>query len=63
MSRGKTYSAAELAEVADGLRRLLARIEAGEISASGGTANRIEGAVAALEALAEGGTWQPIVPR
>jgi hypothetical protein len=63
MARGRSYSTAELAEIAVGLRRLLTTIEAGEVSAPPGTVNRIEGAVAALEALAEGRTWQPIIPR
>lgn len=41
-----------LAEVAAGLRRLLAAIEAGELSASAGEVARLEGAADAIEALA-----------
>jgi hypothetical protein len=50
----KSYSAAELGEVAAGIRRILVAIEAGELAADTRTVTRLEGAAAALEALAEG---------
>jgi hypothetical protein len=52
----RTYSATELAEVAAGMRRLLDAIGAGELSADSGTVARLEGAAAALDALARGTT-------
>lgn len=53
----RSYTATELSEIAAGLRRLLESISEGEVSADSGTVNRLEGAVAALEALANG---QPV---
>lgn len=49
-----TFTSAELAEVAAGLRRLLGAVEAGDLSADAGTVTRLEGAAAAVEALAAG---------
>jgi hypothetical protein len=54
--RRRSYSTDELAEVAGGLRRILDTIARGELIADPGQVNRLEGAVAALEALAEGRT-------
>jgi len=62
MSTQRTYTTDELAEVAAGLRRLLDAIAAGELTAGSGAGARIEGAVAALEALATGHQWDPLVP-
>jgi hypothetical protein len=53
MSRD-AYTADELAEVADGLRRMLQAIAAGELTADSGTVARLEGAAVAIEALAAG---------
>ena len=58
----RSYSQLELAEMADGLRRLLDAIEGGKVTAPGGTVARLEGAVAALEALAKGDTPEGLVP-
>lgn len=53
MSKGRrTYSRDKLSEVAAGLRRILDAIARGELSAKPGEINRLEGAVAGLEALA-----------
>lgn len=46
------YTAGELGELADGLRRLLAAVEAGSMTGDSGVLARLEGAVAALESLA-----------
>lgn len=54
MPRRRSYSREELAEVADGLRRILDAIARGELSAEPGEINRLEGAAAALSALARG---------
>ena len=48
----RKVSVAEIREVAAGLRRMLDAIEAGQITADSGTIARLEGAVAALDALA-----------
>jgi hypothetical protein len=58
----RTYSQSDLHEMAAGLRRLLASIEADEVTANSGTVARLEGAVAALEALASGGDFEGLVP-
>jgi hypothetical protein len=58
----RSYSSAELREMAEGLRRLLGTIEAGEVTADSGTITRLEGAIAALEALATGGDLKGLVP-
>jgi hypothetical protein len=50
----KTFTSAEIAEVAAGIRRLLAAIDDGSLAADARTITRYEGAVAALEALIEG---------
>jgi hypothetical protein len=50
----RTYNATELAVVAAGMRRLLDAIAAGDLSADSGTVARLEGAAAALDALARG---------
>jgi hypothetical protein len=52
--RRAAYSTQELGELATGLRRLLGAIERRELTADAGTISRLEGAVAALEALADG---------
>lgn len=43
---------ADVAATATGLRRLLAAIEAGELTATAGAVARLEGAVLALEEVA-----------
>ncbi|MGI8750963.1 MAG: hypothetical protein ACR2MN_01345 [Acidimicrobiales bacterium] len=50
----QSYTTGELAELAAGMRRLLDAIEAGDMTADSGTIARLEGAVAALDALAAG---------
>jgi hypothetical protein len=50
----RSYSVEELGELAEGLRRLLAAIEGGSMKADAGTISRLEGATAAIQALAEG---------
>jgi hypothetical protein len=50
----RRYSATELAETAAGLQRLLDAIAHGEVTADSGTVSRLEGAIAALEALSGG---------
>lgn len=50
----RTYTAAELADLADGIRRILASIEAGEMTADSGMVARLEGAWLAMATLAEG---------
>lgn len=55
----RRFSPTELAEVADGLRRLLGAVAAGEMTADSGTVARLEGAAVALEALATG---RPVNP-
>ena len=52
--RRRSYSSKELAELAAGIRRTLASIAAGDIDSDRNTVLRLEGAVAALEALADG---------
>jgi hypothetical protein len=56
MARGRkrSYTQAELAEVADGLTRLLDTVRRGELAAGPGTVSRLEGAMIALRSLAEG---------
>jgi hypothetical protein len=55
MAKGqRTFTAAELGEVASGLRRVLEAVALGDLKADSGTVARLEGAIAALEALAEG---------
>jgi hypothetical protein len=53
-TKRRTYTAAELADLAEGLRGILGAIEEGSLAADAGTISRLEGAVAALQALAEG---------
>lgn len=50
----RTYTSAELGELAAGLRRLLDAIEAGTLAASSGQAARLEGAWLAVQGLATG---------
>lgn len=50
----KSFNRAELIELADGLRRLLDSITAGELTASSGTVSRLEGAWLAVETLSRG---------
>jgi len=56
MTRGgkRSYTRAELAEVAEGLARLLDTIRRGELAAGPGTVSCLEGAIIALRSLAEG---------
>jgi len=55
----RSYTRADLAEVADGLARLLAAIDRGELTAGAGAVTRLEGAMIALRSLAEG---RPVAP-
>jgi len=50
----RSYTVEELGELADGLRGLLAAIEDGSLKADAGAIARLEGATAAIQALAEG---------
>jgi hypothetical protein len=50
----RSYTQAELGEVADGLERLLDAISRGELTAGPGTVSRLEGAMIALRTLAAG---------
>jgi hypothetical protein len=52
--REGAYSIQELGELAAGLRRLLDAIERQELTADAGTISRLEGAAAAIQALADG---------
>jgi hypothetical protein len=52
--RKRTYSGSELSEIAAGLRRLLDLIATGSLVADTATIRRLEGACAALDALAAG---------
>jgi hypothetical protein len=54
VTRRRSFTTEELAEVAAGLRQLLDVIARGELVAEPGEINRLEGAVAALEALSRG---------
>lgn len=47
-------SRGELASVVESLRRVLASIDTGQLSCSAAYRNRLQGAVVALESLAEG---------
>jgi hypothetical protein len=53
-SRKRSYTQAELSELADGLGRLLDTIDQGEMTAGPGTVSRLEGAMIALRSLAAG---------
>lgn len=53
-AKKRSYTVEELGELAEGLRRLLAAIEDGSVKADAGTISRLEGATAAIQALAEG---------
>ena len=53
-SRKRSYTQAELAEIADGLARMLDTIDRGEMTAGPGTVSRLEGAMIALRSLAAG---------
>jgi hypothetical protein len=48
------YTVAELEELAAGLQRLLDAVENGALAADAGTIARLEGAAAAIQALADG---------
>lgn len=54
--RKRSYSTAELAEGAAGLRRLVELIDAGEMTAPKSVVYRLQGALLAFEALAGGGS-------
>lgn len=47
------YTVEELSDLASGLGRLIGAIEAGELEADPGTISGLEGAAAAIRALAE----------
>jgi hypothetical protein len=51
--RRTSYTVEELGELAAGLRRLLDAIENGTLEADAGTISGLEGAAAAIKALAE----------
>jgi hypothetical protein len=53
-SRRNAYTVEELDELADGLDRLLDAIKHRSLAADAGTISRLEGAAAAVRALAEG---------
>ncbi len=53
-SRRTTYTTEELEDLAAGLGRLLGAIEKGTLEADSGTIAGLEGARAAIQALAEG---------
>ncbi|MGO8871634.1 MAG: hypothetical protein ACLQPH_09580 [Acidimicrobiales bacterium] len=53
-NRRTTYTVEELDELAAGLQRLLDAMENGTLEADSGTIAGLEGAVAAVRALAEG---------
>ena len=59
---GRSYSQAEFREMAAGLNRLLEAIRVDEVTANAGTVARLEGAIAALEALAAGEDLSGFVP-
>ena len=50
----QSYTVDELRDLASDLRRLLGAIEDGSLTADAGTISRLEGAAAAIQALAEG---------
>jgi ribosome-binding protein aMBF1 (putative translation factor) len=52
--RRTSYSTSDLADLAEGLQRLLDAIERGELTADASTISRLEGAAASLQALARG---------
>jgi hypothetical protein len=52
LSSPRSYTSEELSEVAAGLRRLLDTITRGDLKADSGAIARLEGAAAAVEALA-----------
>lgn len=54
MSESAKYSKAEIAEVVAGLHRLLEAVKGGQLVANVGLVARLEGAQAALQALAGG---------
>jgi hypothetical protein len=54
VAKRRSYSAEELDEVAQGLRRLLDAIGRGDVIAEPGEINRLEGAVAVLRTLGAG---------
>jgi hypothetical protein len=56
----KPLNRAELADLADGLKRLLDMIETGEMSAGSGTVSRLEGAWILAETLAAGRPLDPM---
>ena len=54
----QSYTVDELRDLASGLRRLLVAIQSGVLEADAGTIAGLEGARAAIQALAEGRTPQ-----
>ncbi len=63
MAKPHAFATAELADVAAGLRRILAAIETGDLTADSGTVARLEGALAAIEALLVGGSRRRSAPK
>jgi soluble cytochrome b562 len=53
-NRRTSYTVEELRKLAEGLRELLGAIEDGMLAADAGTISRLEGATAAIQALAQG---------
>jgi hypothetical protein len=53
-TKKRSYTVDELGKLADGLRGLLGAIEDGSLAATAGTISRLEGAAAAIQALADG---------
>jgi len=62
MGRGGNVDDRTVAEAADGVRRILVAIDAGELACSAGYRNRLQGAVVALEANSLG-LRPPLRPR
>lgn len=56
---GGTVDDRTVAEAAEGVRALLAAVEAGELTCSAAYRNRLQGAVVALESLSGGGEGGP----
>lgn len=62
VGRGGSVDDRTVAEAADGVRRILAAIDAGELSCSAAYRNRLQGAVVALESLARGDQMSVTAP-
>jgi hypothetical protein len=57
-----SFNRSDIAEVSAGVKRLLAVIQSGEVSADAGRIARLEGAIAALEALGSDPDREGLVP-